>query len=333
MNPNQMRTISQELAAITVGEPVYFRGLTVFPLFRNGSVPPEPGYTLLEEAVARGAARVTEVGAGGSVPELRFENLGEKPVLLLDGEELIGAKQNRVVNLTILAPAKQVIVIPVSCVEAGRWDARTEDFQPAEHVMYSRARAAKAAQVSSSMATAFASRQSDQSAIWEEIASKSERLGADSPTHAMKAIYDSRADSIDAYLRAFVWAERQAGLIFGSGPEAMGLDLMDHPCTMQAMLPKLVRSYALDAVEAPHAAAVPPGDAAPFLSRIARAEALIRPAVGIGDDVRLNGHGVSGAALWAEERYVHVCAFTAHVTSRRGEFRTRMSRPARRRAQ
>jgi len=26
-------------------------------------------------------------------------------------------------------------------VEAGRWKARTEDFQPAEHVMYSRARA------------------------------------------------------------------------------------------------------------------------------------------------------------------------------------------------
>ena len=217
MNPRQMRTISQELASVTVGAPVYFAGLTVFPLFRRDSVPPERGYSLLEEAVARGAARVTEVGDGGSVPELRFENLGEKPVLLLDGEELIGAKQNRVVNLTILAPAKQVIVIPVSCVEAGRWDARTENFQPAEHVMYSRARAAKAAQVSYSMTVA--SRRSDQSAIWEEIASKSERLGAVSPTHAMKAIYDSRADSIEAYLKAFAWAERQAALSSASAWE------------------------------------------------------------------------------------------------------------------
>ena len=327
-----MRTIAQELASVTVGAPVYFAGLTVFPLFRSDSVLPEPGYSLLEEAIGRGTARVTEVGDGGSVPELRFENLGEKPVLLLDGEELIGAKQNRVVNLTILAPAKQVIVIPVSCVEAGRWDAQTESFQPAEHVMYSRARAAKAAQVSYSMTTA-ASRRSDQSAIWEEIASKSERLGAASPTHAMKAIYDSRADSIDAYLRAFAWAERQVGLIFGIGPEAMGLDLMDHPCTMQAMLSKLVRSYALDAVEAPHTAAVTPGDAAQFLSWIGRAEPLIRPAVGIGEDIRFEGDGVSGAALWAEGRYVHVCAFTAHGTSRRGEFHTRMSRPARRRTQ
>jgi hypothetical protein len=149
----------------------------------------------------------------------------------------------------------------------------------------------------------------------------------------MKAMYDSRADSIDAYLRAFAYAKRQAGLVFGIGPEATGLDLMDYSSTMRAMLPKLIRSYALDAVEAPHSAAVMPGDAAQFLSRIGGAELLIRPAVGIGNDVRLNGDGVSGAALWAEERYVHVCAFTALRTSRPGDFRTRISRPARRRAQ
>jgi hypothetical protein len=332
MNPRQMRTIAQELASVTVGAPLYFAGLTVFPLFRSDPVLPEPRYSLLEEAVARGTARVTEVGDGGSVPELRFENLGEKPVLLLDGEELIGAKQNRVVNLTILAPAKQTIVIPVSCVEAGRWDAQIESFQPAEHVMYSRARAAKAAQVSYSMTTA-ASRRSDQSAIWEEIASKSERLDAASPTHAMKAIFDSRADSIDAYLRAFAWAERQAGVIFGIGLKAMGLDLMDNPCTMRAMLPKLVRSYALDAVEAPHSAPVTPADADQFLSRIGRADPLIRPAVGIGEDVRLTGEGISGAALWAEQRYVHVCAFSTRGADRQSEFHARMSRPTRRRTQ
>jgi hypothetical protein len=309
-----MKTVSHELGSITVGDPVHFGGLTIFPLFRNDSVPPELGYTFLDEAVDRGAARMTEVGGGGSVPELRFENLGQKPVLLLDGEELIGAKQNRVVNLTILAPPKQVIVIPVSCVEAGRWHVQTEDFRPAEHVMYSRGRAAKAAQVSSAMAMG-GRRQSNQSAIWNDIALKSERLEARSPTQAMKAMYDSRVGSIDAYLRAFVWAERQAGLIFAIGPEAMGLDLMDHPYAMRAMLPKLVRSYALDAIEAPHAAAATPSAAAEFLHRVGKAEPLVRPAVGIGEDVRLIGERISGAALWAEQRYVHLCAFTTNGTA------------------
>ena len=153
MNSSEMKSVAKELQSITVGDPTHFGCLTIFPLFRSGSTPTEPGYTPLEEAIGLGTARITELGAGGSVPELRLENLGEKPVLLLDGEELVGAKLNRALNLTILAPAKQVIVIPVSCVEAGRWHAESDTFQPTEHVMYSRARAAKGAQVSLSMAT------------------------------------------------------------------------------------------------------------------------------------------------------------------------------------
>ncbi len=332
MNFVEMKSVAGELQSITVGDPTHFGGLTIFPLFRNRSAPAEPGYTLLQEAIGRGSARVTELGDGGSVPELRFENLGETPVLLFDGEELVGAKQNRALNLTILARAKQVIVIPVSCVEAGRWHAETDTFRPAEHVMYSRARAAKGAQVSLSMA-ANDSRRSDQSAIWDEIASKSERLAAASPTQAMNAIYDSKAVPLDVYQGAFAWAEHQVGVVFAFGSATMGLDLMDHPYTMRTMLPKLVRSYALDAVEAPHSPAAAPGAAAEFLARVGKSEPLIRPAVGMGEDVRLTGDGVSGAALRSEQRYIHLCAFTTNGTSGPGEFRMSISRPTRRRAQ
>jgi hypothetical protein len=326
-----METIAEELQSITVHEPSYFGGLTLFPLLRHSPQPPEPEYSLLEEAVVHGAARITEVNEMGSVPELLFENLGEKPVLLLDGEELIGAKQNRVVNLTILAPAKQAIAIPVSCVEAGRWHAQTAEFGTANHLMYSRARAAKSAQVSRSMA-ASESRESAQHAIWDEIASKSRRLGTVSPTLAMQAIYDSRAVAIDAYLRACAWAECQSGVIFAIGPETMGLDLMDHPHTMRAVLPKLIRSYALDALESPQAPALGISEATEFLERLSTAQSLVKPAVGMGEDWRLTGENVSGAALWAEHRYVHLCAFTTNGTNQSAEFRTRMSRPGRRRS-
>ncbi len=197
--------------------------------------------------------------------------------------------------------------------------------------MYSRARAAKAAQVSSSMALRDR-RQSDQAAIWSEIESKSGRLGAVSPTQAMNAMYDSRAVSVEAYVRAFAWAERQAGVLFAIGPDMLGLDLMDHPDTMRRMLPKLLRSYALDAIEAPGSPAVGSGEAAEFLARSGKCEPLIRPAIGMGEDVRLDGHGISGAALWAEERYVHLCAFTATDNGHQPRYQTRISRPARRRA-
>src|SRR5215469_7354079 len=117
-----MWTLKEEFSRIEIGRSSQFRNLTLFPLFpRNASIS-DLDYLLLEDAIAQGKVRIAELQAGGSVPELSLTNMGELPVLLVDGEELIGAKQNRVLNLTILAPAKQTIVIPVSCVEAGRWN-------------------------------------------------------------------------------------------------------------------------------------------------------------------------------------------------------------------
>ena len=64
---------------------------------------------------------ITEVSDGGSVPELAFENASAGKILLVDGDELVGARQNRVVNISILVGGGQRVVIPVSCVEHGRW--------------------------------------------------------------------------------------------------------------------------------------------------------------------------------------------------------------------
>jgi hypothetical protein len=53
------------------------------------------------------------------------------PVLILDGEELVGATQNRIADLTIVVAAGQTRRIPVSCVEAGRWVRRSREFAAA----------------------------------------------------------------------------------------------------------------------------------------------------------------------------------------------------------
>jgi hypothetical protein len=62
-----------------------------------------------------------EVSRGGSVPELKVVNKSDRMLLILDGEGLVGAKQNRIVNTTILIAGNTTTVIPVSCVEQGRW--------------------------------------------------------------------------------------------------------------------------------------------------------------------------------------------------------------------
>lgn len=327
-----MITFQEEFSRVEIGAAAHFRNLTLFPLLRTEPTAPEPDYLLAEEAIARGLARVTELNGGGSVPELRFENRAERPVLLLDGEELIGAKQNRVLNLTILAPAKQTIVIPVSCVEAGRWHMETAEFKPAPHVMYSRARGVRAAHVTAAMRMS-GTRQSDQSAVWAELEQKAARMETASPTQAMSAIYAQHSISVEEYVRALPWGKRQAGVAFAIGGQPLGLDLFDHPATMRRLLPKLVRSYALDALDAPKEKTEPASREAllDLLAQVAAAESFAQPAVGVGKDVRLSGTGVNGAALWAEERYIHLCAFVANGKAGETGFHTRMSRPTSRR--
>jgi len=136
-----MEAIIAALDQLELGSPITAANLTMYPLI----MPAEsaPGYLTLDEALATGLASITEISESGSVPELLVKNGAAKPVLILDGEELVGAKQNRIVNLTILVAAQQTLHIPVSCVEAGRWARRSREFAAAGRAHYATGRARK----------------------------------------------------------------------------------------------------------------------------------------------------------------------------------------------
>ncbi|MFY9705889.1 MAG: DUF6569 family protein, partial [Desulfobacterales bacterium] len=119
--------------------------LAVFPLLSDAAV--SLAYLTLDEALTRETVEVAEVDDGGEVSRLKVINRSNLPVLILDGEELAGAKQNRIANTTILIAAGSVTIIPVSCVEQGRWTYRTNRFYSEKRMMTSRMRASKAVDV------------------------------------------------------------------------------------------------------------------------------------------------------------------------------------------
>ena len=88
---------------IQLGDAVEHGGIVLAPLFPRRA--PHAEYVTLEEALPLGF-RVTEVDASGSVPELLATNPLDASVLLYDGEELLGAKQNRILNVTVLVAAR-----------------------------------------------------------------------------------------------------------------------------------------------------------------------------------------------------------------------------------
>jgi hypothetical protein len=90
------------LPEVRVGDPIRHEALTVFPLFTTGTGVGGVDYLLSDEAIPTGALTVEEVSESGSVPDLLVSNKGDTRVLFLEGEELRGAKQNRVLNTTVL---------------------------------------------------------------------------------------------------------------------------------------------------------------------------------------------------------------------------------------
>jgi hypothetical protein len=177
---------------VSLGTPSAHRNLTLTPiLLKDGPLSPIDPLSL-EEALAAGAIQVTEVSAEGHVPELRVRNTGQAPVLILDGEELVGAKQNRIVNVTILVPPQSDIVIPVSCIEAGRWRYSRPTFAAAGRVLNQEIRYRKAEAVTRSLKERR-TRVANQGAVWDGVSKALLALGAASPTGALSDGFDSRS--------------------------------------------------------------------------------------------------------------------------------------------
>jgi hypothetical protein len=306
--------IRDALDGLRIGPRTTFKKLTVFPLLKANSAP-RPLYLTLPEAIAAGVVRITEVSKQGSVSALHIVNSSDRPVFLLDGEELIGAKQNRVVNLDILVPERTELNIPVSCVEAGRWTYRSPEFSSSPQAMYASGRARKLSGVTRSLRGSGA-RGGDQGDVWAGIDECAALMSVAPPTGAMSDIYDQHAPSIDEYVATFEVSDDQVGALFAIGPRIYGFDLFDSPATMRAYRGKLVRSYALDALAMRDVADEPPTveAAQQLLESTAQAASESYPALGLGVDVRVREEKrekpLVGAGLLWEEHMVHLNAFT-----------------------
>ena len=304
-----MDHVKTALSALTLGEPATHRGLTVIPLASEIGGALE--YLLLEDGLDRDLVTIREVSEGGSVPELTVENRSRHPLLIVDGEELVGAKQNRVANLTMLLPAAKTTNIPVSCVEAGRWSYSKRDFGVTDRVQNARGRAEKLQDVRESMRMGRAPR-SDQGRVWASLAEEADALEAHSPTGAMSELFDRHADALGDFVKSLEAKDNQIGAIFAMGRGRFGLDLFDKASTFGAFFPKLIRSYAVDTLRRRRGRATPRAkdSATIFLQSVIDGSYDDHPAVGLGRDIGVVGHGLVAGALVSDDTVVHLTAFS-----------------------
>jgi hypothetical protein len=307
---------------VQLGDAVEHRGIVVAPLFPRRD--PVVDYMTLDDALSRGL-RITEIDDAGTVPELVVENPLSERVLLYDGEELVGAKQNRILNVSVLVEAGSKLRIPVSCVEQGRWSRRSAAFAPGSHVSHAHLRRRKAeTQAARPLARGVA-----QGEVWDEVRSMAMRMSVDSPTGASSDLYRSRERELRALEDAFSVQPGQCGVFFGLGND-MCVDVVSRPDAFARLWPKLRAGYLLDALDRLDGKPTPLAVVPTFLSWVDRAGHARQPSVGLGEDVRIRGERVIGSGLELAGELIQLSAFTSRDGGRR-EF-GRIARPSNRRS-
>jgi hypothetical protein len=297
-----MSTI-QTSTAIQLGEPVEHRGIVVAPLFPR--IQPRADYLTFDEAAPLGF-RIEEVDEAGSVPQLLVENPLDASVLLYDGEELVGAKQNRILNVTVLVEAHGKTKIPVSCVEQGRWSRRSRYFAPAPSATYPELRRRKAERLLAAPAEPGVA----QAEVWDTISEKAFRTGVHSPTGAQRDIFDAHEGELAELRKAFPLEPGQSGMLLAIGPERLCLDYVSRPTAFARLYPKLLEGAMLDALE--HLGTKPATDERleRFLGEVEVTDRKRTPSVALGEDVRVATEKVIGSGLELDGELIQLSAFS-----------------------
>jgi hypothetical protein len=195
--------------------------------------------------------------------------------LLIDGQELIGAKQNRILNTDVLVPAKSSLNLPVSCVEQGRWGygrelrptappppGATPEATSAYEANQRKRRKAVATQFVAGKAAMLSTRQrksptiheslksmnthdADQGQVWDEVQQEMESAGVTSRTSALNDLYAARERELAEFRGKLRLPDDAVGLAVFHGSAFQGLDLFDRHGTLKYFWDSLVDSYVL----------------------------------------------------------------------------------------
>ncbi len=284
--------------------------LSVIPIL--GPSRDVPAYSLLTPANYQ-QVQISEIDESGSVPVLKVVNETDTMVFLMDGQELLGAKQNRILNTDVLVPAKGSIKIPVSCVEQGRWSHQSALFSPGKSASH-RTRSAKAQRVHQSLREKRG-HDADQHAVWQEVAETMQSAEVASPSGALHKAYQERERDLDAFRNEVRLPDSTVGVAIYHRDQFLGLDLFDRESTLKYFWNALADSYAIDVLHEPVEGGQPASTAqgevvSQLLHRAAVGNWEVFETPGEGRDYRLDDKDYAGASLvWGDEAVVHLQLF------------------------
>jgi len=263
----------------TLLSPIRSGNLTVFPVVNSGKAYNTSDFLTLDEGLRSGDVVVTEAGqarglirrrnghprpvdvagGGAEVNRLVLVNNSTRPLLLLAGEIVTGGKQDRVIGKDRIVPAESDPVdLSVFCVEPGRWVGASDKFEPRT----------SAGLLASPVVRGKAMGAKDQEQVWANVRKSQSAMAAtvnteDAQIHSttsyarvmenkdVQKMVDAVAAPVERNYESVIHQLRDknaVGVVVAVNGDIVWADLFASTQLLQKYWPKLIRSYATDAV-------------------------------------------------------------------------------------
>ncbi|MFM8000799.1 MAG: ARPP-1 family domain-containing protein, partial [Actinomycetota bacterium] len=228
----------------TIGKPKTRLGTTLYPIFIPNNSPKNI-------KIATDDLVVSELESA-SVPQIQVHNPTKNPLLIPAGKVLSGGRQTRTVNVSILVAPGSTIVIPVSCVEAGRWHGQHR-FEDSRRFASRRVRMEKQRSVARNVKN-LRNKMSDQGAVWNSIDSELISRHRASKTknflYAEESLNDEKERfSVVQELLNEGPEPQQNGIAIAQGDKVVSVEMFASPDALKTSYEALIRSAIFDSPE------------------------------------------------------------------------------------
>lgn len=219
------------LRHLSLAERQNYENMTVVPILSDTNTPFD--VLDLKEGLKMGLVKIEECD-NSNIEQVKLKNNSISPLILLDGEEIAGSLQNRIISQTMIIAPKSEIKIPVNCSEKGRNTYKSE-FHYSNYMANSNTRRKKV----------YNKNKLRQNVVWSSIDDLEKDKNTCSKTNALRDSYEKNKYDIDSYLKHFKMENNQIGVIC-IVENKVGLEIFNNHSLYEKYNEMLLRSYIID---------------------------------------------------------------------------------------
>jgi len=275
-------------------------------------------YISLGTAISKELLEIREIDQAADVNNLIVLNKSDKYVFIMDGDILEGAKQNRVVNTSVLLSPNKKTILPVSCIEQGRWRFVSDKFKHSDYVAPSKMRGSKASSVRKSLRE-NSGYDANQSEVWKNVNSYQKDFSYYSETSNFSDAYKHKSNDVKSLIEKFEVNKKANGIAVFLKKNLLSIDVFNRTEIYAEYFTKILKGVAFEASQLkPTNHGLTSAEASyktqDFFDNIEKLKYNEFDGVGVGTEYRFEDNEFTGFTLKYKNHVIHLVGLNVSRT-------------------